>query len=75
MTRPKVLIIGAGFAGFHCARELERLLRPSEAELTLASPLIGTLADQEATGQYPSADDARQTAARILAHDKEGWPT
>lgn len=39
MTRPKVLIIGAGFAGFHCARELERLLRPDEAELTLASPV------------------------------------
>lgn len=21
MTRPKVLIVGAGFAGFHCARQ------------------------------------------------------
>ncbi len=31
MTPPRVLIVGAGFAGFHCARELERLLRPSEA--------------------------------------------
>jgi len=39
VTRPKVLIVGAGFAGFHCARELERLLRPDEAELTLASPV------------------------------------
>jgi NADH:quinone reductase (non-electrogenic) len=39
MTRPRVLIVGAGFAGFHCARELERLLRPSEAALTLASPI------------------------------------
>ena len=39
MTRPMVLIVGAGFAGFHCARELERLLRPDEAELTLASPV------------------------------------
>lgn len=39
MTRPRVLIVGAGFAGFHCARELERLLRPEEAELTLASPV------------------------------------
>lgn len=39
MARPKVLIVGAGFAGFHCARELERLLRPDEAELTLASPV------------------------------------
>ena len=34
-----MLIAGAGFAGFHCARELERLLRPDEAELTLASPV------------------------------------
>lgn len=39
VTRPKVLIVGAGFAGFHCARELEQLLRPDEAELTLASPV------------------------------------
>jgi NADH:ubiquinone reductase (H+-translocating) len=39
LTRPRVLIVGAGFAGFHCARELERLLGPSEAELTLASPV------------------------------------
>jgi NADH dehydrogenase len=39
VTRPKVLIVGAGFAGFHCARELERLLRPDEAELTPVSPV------------------------------------
>ena len=38
MGKPRVLIVGAGFAGFHCARELERLLHPSEARLTLASP-------------------------------------
>ncbi|MGH3193639.1 MAG: hypothetical protein ACRDOL_41550 [Streptosporangiaceae bacterium] len=43
MTRPKVLIVGAGFAGFHCARELERLLRPSGAELMLASPVAAAL--------------------------------
>ena len=43
--------------------------------LGLPDPMHGTLADQEATGQYLSADDARQTAARILAHDQEGWPT
>ena len=39
MTKPRVLIVGAGFAGLHCARELERLLPPSEVELTLASPV------------------------------------
>lgn len=35
---PHVLIVGAGFAGLHCARELERLLAPGEARVTLASP-------------------------------------
>lgn len=39
MTRPRVLIVGGGFAGFHCARELERRLRPAEADLMLASPV------------------------------------
>ena len=69
MTPPRVLIVGAGFAGFHCARELERLLRPSEATLTLASPidylLYSPLLPQVAAG----------AAARILAHDQGGWLT
>jgi NADH dehydrogenase FAD-containing subunit len=34
---PHVLIVGAGFVGFHCARELKRRLRPGEARVTLAS--------------------------------------
>ena len=42
--------------------------------LLLPDPMPGTLADQEATGQYLSAGDARQTAAAILAHDEGGWP-
>jgi NADH dehydrogenase FAD-containing subunit len=32
MTRPKVLIVGAGFAGFHCARDWSAFsvrMRPS----------------------------------------------
>lgn len=36
---PHILIVGSGFAGFHCARELERLLHPGEARVTLASPV------------------------------------
>jgi hypothetical protein len=43
--------------------------------LVLPDPMHGTLAGQEATGQYLSGDDVRQTAARILAHDQEGWLT
>ena len=43
--------------------------------LVLPDPMSGTLAGQEATGQYLSADDARQTAERILAQGKGGWPT
>ena len=36
--RPTVLIVGGGFAGFHCARELERRLPPEAAEIVLVSP-------------------------------------
>ena len=42
--------------------------------LVLPDPMSGTLADQEAAGQYLSADDTRQTVAAILAHDEGGWP-
>lgn len=38
MTRPRILIIGAGFAGLECARRLERGLSPAEARLTLLAP-------------------------------------
>jgi len=38
VTRPRVLIIGAGFAGFHCARQLERKLEAHEAEVALVTP-------------------------------------
>ena len=38
MKRPRVLIIGAGFAGFHCARQLERKLEAHEAEVALVTP-------------------------------------
>lgn len=39
VMRPRALIVGAGFAGYHCARELERLLGPAQAILTLTSPV------------------------------------
>lgn len=70
---PHVLIVGAGFAGFHCARELERLLRPDEAKVTLASPndymLYSPLLPHVAASTLSPADIAvplRRTLRRTL---------
>ncbi|MDH6423077.1 NAD(P)/FAD-dependent oxidoreductase [Aurantimicrobium minutum] len=36
---PKILIVGAGYAGFYTAWKLEKLLRRGEAEVTIVDPL------------------------------------
>jgi NADH dehydrogenase len=36
--RPRVVIIGAGYAGYHCARRLERLLTAPAADIVIVSP-------------------------------------
>ncbi|MET8452238.1 NAD(P)/FAD-dependent oxidoreductase [Streptomyces sp. NPDC005209] len=38
VTRPRILVVGAGFAGVECVRRLERKLAPSEADVTLVTP-------------------------------------
>ncbi|GGZ96864.1 oxidoreductase [Streptomyces echinoruber] len=38
MTRPRILVVGAGFAGVECVRRLERKLSPGEADITLVTP-------------------------------------
>ena len=35
---PRVLVVGAGFAGFHCLRTLESRLPPEAAELVVVNP-------------------------------------
>ncbi|BCB90395.1 NAD(P)/FAD-dependent oxidoreductase [Phytohabitans suffuscus] len=37
MARPRIVIVGAGFAGYHCARELARLARGA-ADIMLLNP-------------------------------------
>jgi NADH:ubiquinone reductase (H+-translocating) len=37
-TRPRIVIVGAGYAGYHCARRLERLLPRGAAEIVIVSP-------------------------------------
>src|SRR6478609_7582611 len=36
-TRPHVVVVGSGFAGFFAARTLERLIPPGAADLTIVS--------------------------------------
>ncbi|WP_329319789.1 NAD(P)/FAD-dependent oxidoreductase [Streptomyces sp. NBC_01262] len=38
MNRPRILVVGGGFAGMECAHRLERRLSADEAEITLVSP-------------------------------------
>ncbi|MFF8279766.1 NAD(P)/FAD-dependent oxidoreductase [Streptomyces lateritius] len=38
MTRPRILVVGAGFAGVACVRRLERRLTSREAQISLLSP-------------------------------------
>src|SRR6266516_1624356 len=37
-ARSRIAIIGAGYAGYHCARHLERLLPREAAEIVIVSP-------------------------------------
>ncbi|MCZ4124469.1 NAD(P)/FAD-dependent oxidoreductase [Streptomyces sp. H39-S7] len=38
MDRPRIVVVGGGFAGLECARRLERLLGPDEAQISLVTP-------------------------------------
>ncbi|MDI2124865.1 NAD(P)/FAD-dependent oxidoreductase [Yinghuangia seranimata] len=38
MEQSRVVVVGAGFAGFECVRRLEKSLSPHDADITLVSP-------------------------------------
>jgi NADH dehydrogenase len=38
MSRPRIVIVGSGFAGAECAHKLERKLSPGEAHLCMVAP-------------------------------------
>ncbi|MFD4139327.1 NAD(P)/FAD-dependent oxidoreductase [Streptomyces sp. NPDC058572] len=38
MARPRILVVGAGFAGVECVRRLERKLSATEVEIVLVTP-------------------------------------
>ena len=38
MERPRILVVGGGFAGVECARRLERRLTPGEADIAIVAP-------------------------------------
>ncbi|MEV4318784.1 NAD(P)/FAD-dependent oxidoreductase [Actinocrispum sp. NPDC049592] len=37
-NRPRVVVVGTGFAGYHCLRTLESLLGPDDADLVAVNP-------------------------------------
>ncbi|MFJ8160115.1 NAD(P)/FAD-dependent oxidoreductase [Streptomyces sp. NPDC096136] len=38
MARPRILVVGSGFAGVECVRRLERRLAPGEADIRMVTP-------------------------------------
>jgi len=42
-SRPRIVVVGAGFAGLACVRRLERVLGPQEADIVLVTPTSHSL--------------------------------
>ena len=63
--RPRIVVVGSGFAGFTCARELERRLGPGDADLVLASPTDYLLYSPLLPGVATGAQDARNIAVPL----------
>jgi NADH:ubiquinone reductase (H+-translocating) len=84
--RPTVLVVGSGFAGFHCIRRLEKLLAPGAANLVLASsvdyllysPLLPNVAAgvveprHIAVGLHTALERAKVLIGHVVAVDVAG---
>ena len=84
--RPRVLVVGSGFAGFHCMRRLEKHLPPDAAELLLASsadyllysPLLPNVAAgvveprHIAVGLHATLGRAKVLLGHVVAVDVQG---
>ncbi len=84
--RPRVLVVGSGFAGFHCMRRLEKHLPADAADLVLASsadyllysPLLPNVASgvvesrHIAVGLHSALRRARVLLGHVVAVDVAG---
>ncbi|MER5688932.1 hypothetical protein [Streptomyces sp. NPDC002205] len=59
-TRPRVLIVGGGFAGVACARRLERVLKAGEADIVLGRSARATPSTALTTATSPDSNSASQ---------------
>ncbi len=70
--RPQIVVAGAGFAGYHCLRTLERLLPPDAADLVAVNPadymLYVPLLPEVVGGDPGAAPGRRAVADPATAH-------
>jgi NADH:ubiquinone reductase (H+-translocating) len=68
-SRPRIVVVGAGFAGLACVRRLEKVLEPQEADIVLVTPtshsLYLPLLPQVASGVLAS-NSVASPLARLL---------
>ena len=65
---PKILIVGGGYAGFYTAWQLEKKLRPGEAEVTVVDPRPYMTYQPFLPEVAAGSIEARHTAVSLRRH-------
>ena len=65
---PKILIVGGGYAGFYTAWQLEKMLRPGEAEVTVVDPRPYMTYQPFLPEVAAGSIEARHTAVSLRRH-------